>query len=122
VESDGALRYAGEFADALHNRLARLEILDNSLAAAFHVAPADHVLRSVPVRAWGGSAPMSAVFSRVPIVRLRRIPDATPIDSVECAWPLALADGACLALLCFANQLGLFASTPLLLRHGLDNT
>ena len=65
---------------------------------------------------------MSAVFSCVPIVRLRRIPDATSIDSVECACPLALADWALLATLCLADQFRLLASTPLLLRHGLDNT
>jgi len=46
---------------------------------------------------------MGAVFSRIPIIRLRRVPDTPPIDSVECAWPLAFADWAPFALLCFAN-------------------
>jgi hypothetical protein len=65
---------------------------------------------------------MSAVLSRVPIVRLRSIPDTPPIDSVESPRLLAVADWAPLATLCLANQFRLFPSTPLLLRHGLDNT
>jgi hypothetical protein len=84
-------------------KVLKVRTLDNSFAGAFHVAPGDHVLWSVPVRAGGGSAAVGAVFSRVPIVRLRSIPDPTPIDSVECAWLLAVADGACFALLCSAN-------------------